>query len=130
MYLLTQTTSTECQIVSSTVWRFCRLQRSKYICYTIQNLIDRLQFYVTQYYFVQFVFLLVCHAELNAVLNKNSADVKDCTIYVALFPCNECAKVIIQSGIREVVYCCDKYAAKPEFIASRKLLNIAGVTCR
>ena len=40
----------------------------------------------------------VCHAEMNAIMNKNSADVKGCTIYVALFPCNECAKLIIQSG--------------------------------
>ncbi|XP_041358519.1 deoxycytidylate deaminase-like [Gigantopelta aegis] len=74
--------------------------------------------------------LYVCHAELNAVLNKNSADVKDCTIYVALFPCNECAKVIIQSGIKEVVYCCDKHAEKPEFRASRKLLDTVGISCR
>ncbi|XP_071086906.1 deoxycytidylate deaminase-like [Haliotis cracherodii] len=74
--------------------------------------------------------LYVCHAELNAVLNKNSADVKDCTIYVALFPCNECAKVVIQSGIREVVYYSDKYHDKPEFIASKKLLDLAGITYR
>lgn len=40
----------------------------------------------------------VCHAELNAIMNKNSADVKSCTMYVALFPCNECAKLIIQAG--------------------------------
>jgi len=69
----------------------------------------------------------VCHAELNAVLNKNTADVKDCTIYVALFPCNECAKVIVQSGIREVVYASDKNAHKQEFIASRRLLDMAGI---
>jgi len=64
---------------------------------------------------------------LNAVLNKNTADVKDCTIYVALFPCNECAKVIVQSGISEVVYACDKNAHKQEFIASRRLLEMAGI---
>ena len=46
----------------------------------------------------------VCHAEMNAILNKNSADVRGCTIYVALFPCNECAKLIIQSGITKIVY--------------------------
>ena len=46
----------------------------------------------------------VCHAELNAIMNKNSADVKGCTMYVALFPCNECAKLIIQAGIKRVVY--------------------------
>uniref|UniRef100_A0A1X7T9A4 dCMP deaminase n=1 Tax=Amphimedon queenslandica TaxID=400682 RepID=A0A1X7T9A4_AMPQE len=45
-----------------------------------------------------YLHIKVCHAELNAILNKNSADVKGCTIYVALFPCNECAKLIIQSG--------------------------------
>ncbi|KAK2183049.1 hypothetical protein NP493_325g00010 [Ridgeia piscesae] len=69
----------------------------------------------------------VCHAELNAILNKNAADVKNCTIYVALFPCNECAKLVIQSGIRQVVYMSDKYHDKPEMIASRRLLQMAGV---
>ncbi|KAL3880957.1 hypothetical protein ACJMK2_033159 [Sinanodonta woodiana] len=74
--------------------------------------------------------LYVCHAELNAVLNKNSADVKNCTIYVALFPCNECAKVIIQSGIKEVVYYSDKYSDKPEFQASKRMMDLAGVKYR
>ncbi|VDI83968.1 dCMP deaminase [Mytilus galloprovincialis] len=74
--------------------------------------------------------LYVCHAELNAVLNKNSSDVKNCTIYVALFPCNECAKVVIQSGIKQVVYYSDKYHEKPEFIASRKMMDMAGVKYR
>jgi len=69
----------------------------------------------------------VCHAELNAILNKNSADVKDCTIYVAMFPCNECAKIIVQSGICEVVYASDKHAHKPAYIASRRLLTMANV---
>eukprot|EP00123_Amoebidium_parasiticum_P007754 comp18340_c0_seq1/m.19446 comp18340_c0_seq1/g.19446 ORF comp18340_c0_seq1/g.19446 comp18340_c0_seq1/m.19446 type:complete len:237 (-) comp18340_c0_seq1:502-1212(-) len=72
----------------------------------------------------------VCHAELNAILNKNSANVKNCTMYVALFPCNECAKLIIQSGIRKVIYCSDKYHDKMEFVASRRLLDMAGVTCQ
>ena len=72
----------------------------------------------------------VCHAEMNAILNKNSADVKGCTMYVALFPCNECAKLIIQSSIAEVVYVGDKYRDKPEMKASRRLLNMAGVKCR
>ncbi|PIK41553.1 putative deoxycytidylate deaminase [Apostichopus japonicus] len=53
-----------------------------------------------------------------------------CKIYVALFPCNECAKVIIQTGIREVVYYSDKYHKKPTMVASKKLLNLAGVTYR
>ncbi|KAK6172975.1 hypothetical protein SNE40_016520 [Patella caerulea] len=74
--------------------------------------------------------LFVCHAELNAVLNKNSADVKNCTIYVALFPCNECAKVVIQSGIKEVVYYSDKYGDKAEFKASRIMFEKANIICR
>ncbi|CAI5743377.1 unnamed protein product [Hyaloperonospora brassicae] len=69
----------------------------------------------------------VCHAEMNAILNKNSTDVKGCTMYVALFPCNECAKLIIQSGIARVVYCSDKYKQDWKFVASRRLLDMAGV---
>uniref|UniRef100_A0A672SNS5 Deoxycytidylate deaminase n=1 Tax=Sinocyclocheilus grahami TaxID=75366 RepID=A0A672SNS5_SINGR len=70
----------------------------------------------------------VCHAELNAIMNKNSADVKGCTMYVALFPCNECAKLIIQAGIKDVIYLSDKYHNTPEMTASRRLLNLAGIT--
>ena len=72
----------------------------------------------------------MCHAELNAILNKNSADVKDCTMYVALFPCNECAKLIIQSGIREVIFMSDKYHDRPESIAARKMLDLAKIKYR
>ena len=72
----------------------------------------------------------VCHAEMNAILNKNSADVRGCTLYVALFPCNECAKLVIQSGIKEIVFFSDKYHDKPEMMAARKLLDLAGVTYR
>uniref|UniRef100_A0A8C6PZ03 Deoxycytidylate deaminase n=1 Tax=Nothobranchius furzeri TaxID=105023 RepID=A0A8C6PZ03_NOTFU len=72
----------------------------------------------------------VCHAELNAIMNKNSADVKGCTMYVALFPCNECAKLIIQAGLKEVIYICDKYHHTPEMTASRRLLHMAGVQFR
>lgn len=75
-------------------------------------------------------YLYVCHAEMNAILNKNSADVKGCTIFVALFPCNDCAKIIIQSGISEVVYLSDKYKDKAPFEASRRLLNMAKVRLR
>nr|XP_012216155.1 PREDICTED: deoxycytidylate deaminase isoform X2 [Linepithema humile]XP_012216156.1 PREDICTED: deoxycytidylate deaminase isoform X2 [Linepithema humile] len=75
-------------------------------------------------------FLYVCHAEVNAVLNKNSSDVKDCTIYVALFPCNECAKVIIQSGIKTVIYMSDKYAYKVETVAAKKMFDAAGIQYR
>ncbi|XP_043219616.1 deoxycytidylate deaminase-like [Amphibalanus amphitrite] len=74
-------------------------------------------------------YMYVCHAEMNAIMNKNSADVKGCTIYVALFPCNECAKLIIQSGIRKVVYASDKHASKKSTIASKRLLEMAGVEC-
>lgn len=69
----------------------------------------------------------VCHAEMNAILNKNGASVKGCSIYVALFPCNECAKIIIQSGIKRVFYYSDKHHEKPSMEASRRLLDIAGV---
>jgi len=69
----------------------------------------------------------VCHAELNAILNAGGNNLQDCRIYVALFPCNECAKAIIQCGIREVLYLSDKHAALPPFIASRRLFEAAGV---
>ena len=72
----------------------------------------------------------VCHAELNAVLNSIKGDLHDCRIYVALFPCNECAKVVIQSGIREVVYLSDKYAATDSVKASKKMFAQCGVTMR
>ena len=72
----------------------------------------------------------VCHAELNAILNKNSADVQGCTIYVALFPCNECAKVILQSRIKEVVYYSNKYKDRPETQASQKMFDLAGIKYR
>ena len=68
----------------------------------------------------------VCHGEMNAILNKNSADVQGCSIFVGLFPCNECAKMIIQSGIKEVVYLSDKYKVTNSMIASRRLLLMAG----
>jgi len=72
-------------------------------------------------------YMYVCHAEMNAILNKNSESVRDCTIYVALFPCNECAKIIIQSGIKNVIYFSDKHKDKNSTIASKRLLDMAGV---
>uniref|UniRef100_A0A8C0QAY4 dCMP deaminase n=1 Tax=Canis lupus familiaris TaxID=9615 RepID=A0A8C0QAY4_CANLF len=72
----------------------------------------------------------VCHAELNAIMNKNSADVKGCTMYVALFPCNECAKLIIQAGIKEVIFMSDKYHDSDEMTAARLLFDMAGVAFR
>lgn len=71
----------------------------------------------------------VVHAEANAIMNANSP-VKGCRIYVDLFPCNECAKMIIQSGIVEVVYGDDKYASLDIFKASRKMLKTAGIKLR
>jgi dCMP deaminase len=72
----------------------------------------------------------VCHAELNAILNSISRDLKGCSIYVDLFPCNECAKAIIQSGIKEIVYLSDKYAGTDNVVASKRMLNQAGVVLR
>jgi len=69
----------------------------------------------------------VVHAELNAILNANGRDLRRSRLYVALFPCNECAKAVIQSGISEVFYLSDKYAATPGTIASKRMLDAAGV---
>lgn len=67
------------------------------------------------------------HSELNAILNYRGGNLENCKIYVTLFPCNECAKAIIQCGIKEVVYACDKYANEENVIASKRMLNSAGV---
>ena len=72
----------------------------------------------------------VVHADMNAILNAHGISLKDATLYVGLFPCNECAKAIIQSGIREVVYLSDKYAEQDSFKISRKMLTSAGVKLR
>ena len=72
----------------------------------------------------------VCHAELNAVLNSIQADLNGCSIYIALFPCNECAKVLIQSGIKEIVYLSDKYADTDYVKAARTMFDQSGVTYR
>ena len=69
----------------------------------------------------------VVHAELNAILNASGKNLNGSTVYVALFPCNECTKAIIQSGITEVVYLSDKYHNTPSTVASRRMLNAAGV---
>ena len=71
----------------------------------------------------------VMHAEANAIMNANTS-VKKCRMYISLFPCNECAKVIIQSGISEVIYTSDKYADVDIFKAARKMLKMAGVKLR
>ena len=72
----------------------------------------------------------VCHAELNAILNRSAGSLQGCSLYVTLFPCNECAKAIIQSGIREIIYYDDKYADSDATRASRRMFLLTGVTCR
>jgi len=69
----------------------------------------------------------VVHAELNAILNSRGTSLVGSKIYVALFPCNECAKAIIQSGIKEVVYLSDKYADTDMVKASKRMFSAAGV---
>jgi len=79
--------------------------------------------------FLDTKYAYVCHAEENAIFNSNKS-VKGCKLYSTLFPCNECAKAIIQNGISEVIYESDKYKDVDAFIASRRLLEAAGVKCR
>ncbi len=69
----------------------------------------------------------VCHAELNAILNNVGFNLAGCTIYVPLFPCNECGKAIIQAGIKQVVYMSDKYANTDQVKASKRMMDHAGV---
>ena len=71
----------------------------------------------------------VVHAEPNAILNSTNK-LDNATIYVTLFPCNECAKLIIQSGIKEIVYVSDKYDGTNENTASKKMLKSAGIKLR
>jgi dCMP deaminase len=73
-------------------------------------------------------YFFVCHAELNAILNyRGGGTLRGSRCYVTLFPCNECAKAIIQSGIKEVIYMCDKYADSESTMASKKMFEMAGV---
>ena len=72
----------------------------------------------------------VCHAELNAILNRSTGSLKGSKIYVTLFPCNECAKAIIQSGIKEVIYMEDKYADTDGTKASKKMFEMTGIKTR
>ena len=73
--------------------------------------------------FLETKYPYVCHAELNAVLNSISRDLRGCRIYVGLFPCNECTKVIIQAGIEEIIYLSDKYADTDVVKASKRMLD-------
>lgn len=72
-------------------------------------------------------YLYTTHSELNAILNYRGGSLEGATIYVSLFPCNECAKAIIQSGIKRIVYDSDKYDGTPSVIASKRMLHSAGV---
>lgn len=72
-------------------------------------------------------YLYVVHSELNAILNYRGGSLEGAKLYVTLFPCNECAKAIIQSGIRTVVYDNDKYSDQPAVIASKRMMDAAGV---
>ena len=69
----------------------------------------------------------VVHAELNAILNANGRDLRGSKLYVALFPCNECAKAIIQAGVKEIYYLSDKYDGTPMNLASKRMMDAAGV---
>ncbi len=80
--------------------------------------------------FLQTKYPYICHAELNAILNNIGMDLKGCKIYTALFPCNECSKAIIQSGIKEVIFLSDKYHGSDIFKASKIMLDGAGVKYR
>lgn len=72
-------------------------------------------------------YFYVAHSELNAILNYRGGSLEGAKIYVLLFPCNECAKAIIQSGIKTIVYDSDKYSDTPAVIASKRMLDAAGV---
>ena len=67
------------------------------------------------------------HSELNAILNYRGGNLEGCKMYVTLFPCNECAKAIIQAGIAKVIYADNKYDGTPSVIASKKMFDAAGV---
>jgi len=79
--------------------------------------------------FLDTKYAYVCHAEENAIYNSN-IPTKNCKLYCTLFPCNECAKAIIQNGITEVIFESDKYHDSEVWIASRKLLDTADVKYR
>lgn len=70
----------------------------------------------------------VCHAELNAILNSNCNSLRGATLYVTLYPCNECAKAVIQCGIKRVVYMGNKYADTESVKASAMMFDKCGVS--
>lgn len=79
--------------------------------------------------FLNTKYAYVVHAEENAIYNANTAT-EGCSIYTTLFPCNECAKTLIQNGIKEIIFSSDKYHNNDPWVASRKMLDKAGVTYR
>ena len=76
---------------------------------------------------LQYKYLYVTHSELNAILNYRGGSLEGAKLYVSLFPCNECAKAIIQAGIKTIVYDSDKYSDTPAVKASKRMLDAAGV---
>lgn len=75
-------------------------------------------------------YLYVCHAELNALLNYTGTDLKGSKVYTTLFPCNECTKALIQSGVKEVIYMEDKYSKTSSTIAAKKMMDASGIVYR
>ena len=75
-------------------------------------------------------YFYVTHSELNAILNYRGGSLEGSRLYVTLFPCNECAKAIIQSGIKSIIYDSDKYSELASTIASKRMLDAAGVSYR
>ena len=75
-------------------------------------------------------YLYVCHAELNAILYYGGGSLKGARVYTTLFPCNECTKAIIQSGIKEVIYLSDKYADSDSVKASKRMFDLTKVKYR
>ncbi|MFA6859788.1 MAG: dCMP deaminase family protein [Clostridia bacterium] len=77
-------------------------------------------------------YLFVCHSELNAIMNfkGNNCELENSRIYVSLFPCNDCAKLLIQAGVKEVIYLDDRYADKNFTIAAKKMFDTCGVKYR
>ncbi len=74
----------------------------------------------------------VIHAEVNAILNYRGSlqDMQGATVYVTLFPCNECAKLLVQSGIGEVVYLSDKYCGTTSNLIAKSVFDKSGVAYR
>ena len=75
-------------------------------------------------------YMFVCHAEFNAILNSPAPSLKGSKIYTTLFPCNECAKAIIQSGISEIIYLSDKYSGTDSDLAAKRMFDMVGISYR